>query len=144
MSVGVQYSPCPYDLLTVYGQFALPLSSLIKADLARGWTGTAGVDLSKILRVHTKIWVGQRVVITDKNIGVSKLLEATYPDWPPQFYAYAWDRYIKANLWKGYQDLHPDLHWRRLVKNNEGEDQIFGWGKNLVKLINAWAFLNYR
>ena len=29
MSVGVQYSPCPYDLLTVYGQFALPISSLI-------------------------------------------------------------------------------------------------------------------
>jgi len=36
----------------------------------------------------------------------------------------------------------PRNHWRRLVKNIGWANQNIG-GQKVIKVINAWAFLNY-
>jgi len=46
-----------------------------------------GVDLSKILGGQTKI-LGEKVVKSDKCMGVSQLLGGTCPVCPPKVYAY--------------------------------------------------------
>ena len=47
-----------------------------------------GVDLSKILGGQTKILGGQKVVKSDKCMGVSQLLGGMCPGCPPKVYAY--------------------------------------------------------
>jgi len=55
----------------------------------RGRPKGTGVDLSKILGGQTKILGGQKVVKSDKCMGVFQLFGGTCPGCPPKVYTYA-------------------------------------------------------